>query len=496
MMLFSGTIFNKPFFNTKTLGKVETEYTADKSGSRITNIPYESYIQKTGLPQDALICKVSETNSGDENARIIQSQIDFATDNASGGTVVIPKGRYKVTTVDLKSNVTLFIEKGGELTVIDCDENEQSEKKLGSGVIIAENATNIAITGGGIINGSGESYTFEPECDKPLYALESFNLYTRVIESRKRLRKGKPVHRPSVIHFNNCSNIKVFNVILKDSAAWTFHLENCKDAEIYDFIIDNHMHVANTDGVDISGGENIRVYHSFIATADDGIVLKAVDNPIKNVSIKNCTVSSFANCFKIGTETRKDVSDISVQNCTFFLPDGITGGYAGIAIETADGSNITDVTVSDIEMQGVSAAFLIWAGNRMKYGNMPQGKIKNITLENITASDIELPSAINGTKDENGKNCISDVILKNINTTYRDTKESLSILKKVPEISLSDYPEITRVAHIYFRSHEMSRYWDLPCYGLFIRNADSIMKENFICIPRSVNKREETTEIR
>ncbi len=495
MMLFSGTIFNKPFLNTKTLGKVKTEYTGDKSGSRITNIPYESYIQNTSPPQDALICKVSETNSGDENARIIQSQINFATDNASGGTIVIPKGIYKVTTVELKSNVTLFIEKDGELTVIDCDENKQSEKKLGSGVIIAENATNIAITGGGIINGSGESYTFEPECDKPLYALESFNLYTRVIESRKRLRKGKPVHRPSVIHFKNCSNIKVFNVILKDSAAWTFHLENCKNAEIYDFIIDNHMHVANTDGIDISGGENIGVYHSFIATADDGIVLKAVDKPIKNVEVKDCVVSSFANCFKIGTETKCDVTDVNVSNCKFFLPDGITGGYAGVAIETADGSKISNVFVSDIEMNGISSAFLIWAGNRMKFGNMPIGKIENVRIENISAENVELPSAINSCKNENGENCINNVIIENVNIRYRDTKESLSILRKVPEISLRDYPEITRVSHIYFKSHQMSRYWDLPCYGLFIRNADGIKINNFECKPRSVNKREKIISV-
>lgn len=494
-MLCSGTIFNKPFFNKITLGKAETEHTTDKSGCRIINIPYDSYIQKTSIPQDALICKVSETNSGDENAKAIQAQIDFATDNASGGMVVIPKGRYKVTTIELKSNVTLFIQKGGELVSVDCDENERSQEKLNSGIVIAKDARNIAITGGGIINGSGESYTFEPECDYPLYALKSFNLYTRVIESRKRLRKGKPVRRSSAIHFKNCCDVKVFNVILKDSAWWTFHLENCKDAEIYDFIIDNHMHVANADGIDISGGENIGVYHSFIATADDAIVLKAVDNPIKNVQVKDCVVSSFANCFKIGTETKCDVIDVSVSDCKFFLPDGITGGYAGVAIETADGSKISNVFVSDIEMNGISSAFLIWAGNRMKFGNKPMGKIENVKIENISAENVELPSAINSCMDEKGKNCINDVTIENVKIRYRDTKESLSILRKVPEISLKDYPEITRVAHIYFRSHEMSRYWDLPCYGLYIRNADGVKINNFECSPRSVNKREKIISV-
>ena len=488
-MLFSGSIFNRAYIKPETLGKTSTEYIADESGSRISNIPYDDYISEIDFPDGALMCSLSETSSATENTHVIQSQIDTASENPSGGTVVVPKGKYKITTIELKSNVTLFIPKGAELVSVNCDENEKSDKKLGSGVVIAENAENIAITGGGIINGCGESYTLEPEKDEPLYALKYFNLYTRVIESRKRLRKAKPVHRPSVIHFINCDNINVSNIILKNSAAWTFHLENCKNAEIFDFIIDNHMHVANTDGIDISGSENIKIRHSFIATGDDGIVLKSASNPIKSVEIENCIISSFANCFKIGTETQKDISNVKITDCYFFLPDGITGGYAGIAIETADGSNVSDVFVSDIKMDGICAPILVWAGNRMKYGKNRIGKIRNAEIKNITADNVELPSAINGCKGENGNNCISNIKLENINVKYRDTKEALSVLKKVPEHSLKDYPEITRVAHIYFRSHEMSRYWDLPCYGLFIRNADNVDIKNFECIPRTVNKR-------
>lgn len=488
-MLFSGTIFNRAYISPETLGKTATEYTADESGCRISNIPYYDYISETEIPDGSLMCRLSETASATENAQAIQSQIDAASENPSGGIVAIPKGRYKITTIELKSNVTLFIPKGAELVSVSFDENEKSDKKLGSGVVVAENAENIAITGGGIINGNGESYTFEPDKDDPLFALKYFNLYTRVIESRKRLRKGKSMNRPNVIHFKNCSNVKVFNLVLKDAACWTFHLENCKNVEIFDFIIDNHMHVANTDGIDIAGGENIKIHHTFIASADDGIVLKSVENPIKNVDISDCIISSFANCFKIGTETQKDVSDVKITDCYFFMPDGITGGYAGIAIETADGSNVSDIFVSDIKMEGVSAPILVWAGNRMKYGKNRIGKIRNVEIKDVTADNVELPSAINGCKDENGNNCISDIKLGNINVKYRDTKEALSVLKKVPEHSLADYPEITRVAHIYFRSHEMSRYWDLPCYGLFIRNADNVDIENFDCIPRTVNKR-------
>lgn len=171
-MLFSGTIFNRPYFNPKTLGKADTEYKADESGCRIKNIPYSDYISEKEIPQGALVCNISESNSGVENARLIQEQIDNASRNSSGGTVAIPKGKYKTTTIELKSNVTLFIQKGAELVCVECDENEPSQVKVKSGVLFSENATDITVTGGGIINGSGESYTLEPECEKPLYALE------------------------------------------------------------------------------------------------------------------------------------------------------------------------------------------------------------------------------------------------------------------------------------------------------------------------------------
>lgn len=61
-------------------------------------------------------------------------------------------------------------------------------------------------------------------------------------------------------------------------------------------------------------------------------------------------------------------------------------------------------------------------------------------------------------------------------------------MNPVPEWLMKDYPDITRVSHIYFISHEMSDYWDLPCYGIFIRYADTDYS-GYRCVPRSCNTR-------
>lgn len=116
-------------------------------------------------------------------------------------------------------------------------------------MIYTENFENITVTGGGKISGSGRSYTNEPEISEPLFALCEFNLYTRIIEARKRIRFSKTKNRHSVLKFKSCKNIVVDNVILDESASWTPVIESCDNVMIKNIVIDNDMRVANTDGI-------------------------------------------------------------------------------------------------------------------------------------------------------------------------------------------------------------------------------------------------------
>lgn len=282
------------------------------------------------------------------------------------------------------------------------------------------------------------------------------------------------------------------NVILEESANWTLVMNNCDDVTVKNTVIDNNMHVANTDGIDICASSNVVISNCFIATGDDAVVLKSSDGEIHNVSVENCVLSSFANCFKIGTETQFDISNISVNHCKFFLPDGITGGYSGIAIESADGSNVSDVTVDDIEMDGISSPILIWLGDRLKYDNKSVGSINNVKISKVNAVNTELPSAITGCKHKGEIYRVKNVNLENINAVYRDTDENLDVRKNVSDISMNGYPEITRISHFYLNSHELSGYWDLPCYSLFIRYADDIQYSGYKTKPRTCSQLKET----
>lgn len=492
VLIITGAIMIKYYLkthrNSDTLGRIQTEFSANEQGDRITNIPYDKYIMDMDKPVGAITADIFENATGEQNSSAINKAIASLS---SGGVVYIPCGEYKVSTIKLESDITLFISEGARLVSLDCDENENSESPLYCGVIYAENAENIVVTGGGTICGNGESYTLEPEEDEPLYALQEFNLYTRVIESRKRIRFGKDTVRNNIINFNGCKNVIVDNIILEESAGWTFVLNHCEDVTVKNMVIDNSMHVANTDGIDICASSNVSISDCFIATGDDAIVLKSNDGEISDIFVENCVLSSFANCFKIGTETQFDINNINVKNCKFFLPNGITGGYAGIAIESADGANISDISIDNIEMDGISSPILIWLGDRLKYEREKVGSICNVKISNVNAVNTELPSAITGCKHNGKIYRVQNVILENINAVYRDTKENLDIRRNVSGVSMNGYPEITRVSHFYFKSHELSGYWDLPCYSLFIRYADDVQYSEYKTVPRTCSELKE-----
>ena len=94
--------------NKDDLGKVGTLYTTDETASKIANIPYENYVKECRFTGDLRMPAVDESASGEENSKLINEAIENLTENG-GGTVVIPKGEYKVSTIELKSYVTLFV---------------------------------------------------------------------------------------------------------------------------------------------------------------------------------------------------------------------------------------------------------------------------------------------------------------------------------------------------------------------------------------------------
>lgn len=431
-------------------------------------------------------------NKNTDNAPFIQQAIDTA--EKTKGTVIINGGNYTSTTIILKSNVTLFITKGSSITA-----NETGFGYKSDALIYAENKENITITGGGKIKGNGNLFGKKPVYDKNLTdSAEYVDIIELRQEYRKQLRFADKSKYGSPIIMKNCKNIKAYNCIIENSASWSFRLDNCMGIDIHDFIINNNRNAANADGFDLCSSSNVKIKHCFVSTADDGIVIKNAlwlgsIGEMKNIEIEDCEIISRTNSIKIGTETTFDISDINIKNCRLFLPDLYPYTVSAIAIESADGSKIKNVTAENITISNCSCPIFIRLCNRNRAAEVTEqsanaiergqkaekgasadknrfnhkGSIENIIIRNLTAEDAEIPIMICGYKQNGITNRVKNITLENIE--INNTKKPYTIDRRlfIPEYA-KEYPEA-------------NRFRNLPSYALFIRHAENVVLKNFKC---------------
>ncbi|MGN0523097.1 MAG: glycoside hydrolase family 28 protein [Eubacterium sp.] len=464
--------------------------------------PEDEYIKTQEIPTENVydIRDYGADILSADNADAINSAISAA--EKTGGTVLIDGGDYVSTTVFLKSNITLFISRGSSI-----ESNKHGKGYNFKGIIHADGCDNITITGGGKVKGNGEFFGRKPLLD------ENITMHPEVIDviqmrrdNRAQLRFAHESKYGGPIYFKNCTNVKAYNFIIENAAHWSFRIENCDGVKIWDFIINNNRHVANADGFDVAGTSNLDIWHCFVSTADDGICLKNAiwlgnNKAMENIHIMNCEVISCTNSFKIGTETTFDIKNVIVEDCSFMMTDIYPGSVSGIAIESADGSVVSDIVVRNIQMERVTCPIFIRLCNRnrakevaaetanaVEFGKKRKkamsaekerfdmlGEVKNITIENVTAYGVEVPCIIAGFTQNKITKYVYNVILRNIDLNYAPYKEVYDKRSYIPEYS-DVYPEAWR-----FRN--------LPAYGIWARHVKGLKLLDFKCsTPRSTWK--------
>lgn len=377
-------------------------------------------------------------------------------------------------------------------------------------LLVADNAENITITGGGIIHGkNGEWFVYEPKLkprftpmevtrlaergtpdDRLPYDSLRYNYRLRIRFSVDKYQEGiGNTCRPGyLIELKGCRSIVVRNVILRDSMSWTLNLHTCDRAVVENMVIDNNRHVANTDGIDITGSSHIAVRHCFISTADDGIVVKnprETGRSMEEIRILDCSVVTVMNAFKIGTETAWDTSHVSVEDCRFFMPDLYPGSVGGISVESVDGSRIRDVNIKNVTMDRVTCPVFICLNCRNRYGFPAEaetdrgwgGTIEGVRIENVRARNAEVPSLIFGFSCDTpeGKTIrrpVRDIDVADLRVTYRDNHAVLHIPEKIEE-----YPE-------------NNTFGDVDACGVWVRHGDNIRLAEIEITPRTEEKRE------
>ena len=326
------------------------------------------------------------------NTTAINNAINECVKNG-GGTVMIPQGLWITGPIVLQSNVNLYAAKGA-LVSFTADRTqyplvkasfEGSDAARCQSPISATDAENIAITGEGIFNGSGQVWrplkkdkVTETEWrklissggvlteDKKGWYPSAGALKASLTSDIGRLVGGRELKdfeeirdflRPNMLRLTNCKNILLEEVTFENSPAWTMHIALSKQITIKKVTVKNPAYGQNTDALDLESCSDIFLDGCSFDTGDDGICIKSGRDeegrkrgiPTENMIAQNCTVYHAHGGFVIGSEMSGGARNLFVSNCTFIGTD------IGLRFKTVRGRGgvVENIYASNIIMKDI-----------------------------------------------------------------------------------------------------------------------------------------------
>lgn len=377
-----------------------------------------------------------------------------ACNAAGGGIVYLSPGNYLCGTVVLKSNVTLYLEAGA--TILGSTKiSDYSPDHL----IYARNAKNVSLMGPGCIDGQGNAFWI-PTGRSPVPENQQWS------DAVHQDWKYNP--RPEqMLQFHAVTNLRIDGVQLRGAAGWTMRPFNCRGVVIHGITIKNPVYGPNTDGIDITGCQDVMISDCVIDTGDDAICLKSEDVDgdacltTKNIVVTNCVMTGCCNGFKIGTRTENGFENITFSNSVLYNDDVPFGSRlnAGISLEMVDGGWLDGVVITGIQMRRARAPLHIRLGARSKPHNYTT-RLRGVVIDGIHATDAILTSSFTGLPDRQ----LEDINISNvhIDTVYPGKKEWGKAT--VPEVPTA-YPQSRMFG------------W-LPASGLYCRHVKGLSLRN------------------
>jgi polygalacturonase len=427
----------------------------------------------------------------------INKAIDAAA-AAGGGTVFFPAGTYFSFSIRLKSNITLYLDNGATILAADpvmqkgkYDQWEPNEFDMyqdfghshwKNSLMWGIGIENFAIVGHGKIDGQGLSRR-SPGPRRPRTVGET---PTSMAKNVSPLGETSPLSEMDGLGTKAIALKLSRNITLKDFTIFRAGHFALLATGVDNLTIDNLKVDTNRDGFDIDACRNVRISNVTVNTPnDDAIVLKSsyalgFNRATENVTIINSQVSGFdlgtmldgtykttqefapdkdrvTGRIKLGTESNGGFKNIAISNINFVH-------CRGLAIETVDGGNIEDVTVSNITMRDITTApIFIRLGKRQRAPEgAPIAKIRRIIVDNVVVSGAhyEYASIIAGLEESP----IEDVRLSNIRIHYNGGGTKADAEREIPE-NEKNYPE-------------PSMFGITPSYGFYVRHVRGITFQN------------------
>ena len=192
------------------------------------------------------------------------------------------------------------------------------------GRFLAEDATDVRIFGGGVIDGS--------VCE-------------RVFDS------GYTPLQPHGIGFFDCRDVVIDGPVVVNSAYWCVAFFDCENVNV------SHLKIVgqwryNTDGIDVCNSRHVAIRDSFVRSFDDSICVKGVtpyrNRPVEDVVIERCVLwCEWGTACEIGVETFAP----SMRGIRFADCDLIHSDMRAMDVGCGGRTTIDDVTFKNVRIE-------------------------------------------------------------------------------------------------------------------------------------------------
>lgn len=310
--------------------------------------------------------------------------------------VYVPKGVYKVSSLFLKSGITLELGKDAVLSAyterkyfpilpgLVQSYDEESEYNLASwegnpldsfaSIITGIGVSDVTICGEGIIEGNAN--------------------YENWWEGEGRKKTGG-AFRPRTIFLNRCSNVVIQGISVRNSPSWTIHPYFSENIRILDVKLKNPKISPNTDGIDPESVKNLEIAGVDFSLGDDCIAVKSGKRymghkyvtPSENIEIRHCHMKYGHGSVTVGSEISAGVNNLYCHDCIFEDTD------RGLRIKTRRGrgkeSVIDNIRFENISMDGVLTPFVL---NSYYWCCDPDGKSEYVKCKDPLPVDDRTPA--------------------------------------------------------------------------------------------------------
>lgn len=381
------------------------------------------------------------------NTQAFADAIEAVT-RMGGGKVVIPAGIWLTGPIILKSNLELYTEPGA-LIIFSADKDlypviETSFEGLDTwrclSPIYGKDLENVALTGHGVWDGSGEAWRFVKrgkltenqwknlvasggvvnERQNEWYPSEQFKIAHETanmnvptgLTTKEEYEAIRDFLRPVMVSIQNSKRVLLDGPTFQNSPAWCIHPLMVEDLTVRNITVRNPWYSQNGDGIDIESCKNVVVYNSSFDVGDDAICIKSGKDedgrrrgvPCENLVIRNNIVYHGHGGVTVGSEMSGGVRNMHVSACTFMGTDvglrfkstrGRGGVVENIYISDIRMTNIPTQAISfDLYYGGKSVSEMLADGGQDAMAQMEPVTVETPQFRNIFIRDVTLKGAL------------------------------------------------------------------------------------------------------